>query len=179
MGDYEDERENGYGSVSQLLKERERRPFSQLEGSGFGGCEGRCLADPQMNLFLQSLTKEEVSSEVRTGSEQGPLWRAHRARENCRQHYRCWPQHQRAVYSPLGQGHFLRLFHCYEKRGTNHSAPGLLSTISYMILSIVFSLSITPSYPWKALHLPSFLLYGYFHNGVSVLCEPLTQTLLY
>ena len=54
MGDYEDEKENGYGSVSQLLKERERRPFSQLEGSDFGGCEGHHLADPQMNLFLQS-----------------------------------------------------------------------------------------------------------------------------
>jgi len=44
---------NGCGSVSQPLKERERRPFSRLEGSGFSGCEGHHLADLQMNLLLQ------------------------------------------------------------------------------------------------------------------------------
>jgi len=55
------------------------------------------------------MTKEEVSPEVRTGSEQEPLWRAHRARENCQQRYRCWPQHQRVVY-PCGAGKLLCVF---------------------------------------------------------------------
>lgn len=43
----------------------------------------------------------------------------------------------------------LCLFHCCGKRGTNHSAPGLLATISYTISSIFFSLCIIPSHPWS------------------------------
>lgn len=52
--------------------------------------------------------------------------------------------------TPLwGRGASLCLFHCCGKVGANHWAPGLLSTISCMISSIFFCLSITSSHPWS------------------------------
>ena len=125
------------------------------------------------------MTEQEVSPEVRTGSENEPPWWANKAREDSHQHCRCSPQHQRGQSTPFwGRGATLCLSHCCEKRKSSHSAPKVLSTIFDPVLSMFFSLNILPSHSWKALCLPSLLPFGYFHNGVSVLYELLTLALL-
>ena len=101
------------------------------------------------------MTKQEVSSEVRTRSENEPLWGADGALENSHHHHRRLPQHQRAVPSLLRRGTSLCLWDWCKKRKSSHLAPQVLSTIFYLLLSIFSSLSILPSYPFP-------LRWGYF-----------------
>lgn len=103
------------------------------------------------------------------GSEDETLLWANRVRENCHQHYRQLPQHQRAAHSLPRAGGVLVSFCTVVKREVA-TQPQCSPSLSVGIL---------PSYLGKALDLPSLLPCGYFHNRISVLSVPLHKTFLY
>lgn len=107
------------------------------------------------------------------GSEDEPLLWANRARENCHQHYRQLPQHQRAAHSlPRSGGVLVSL--CTVVKREVATQPQFSTQFSPPL-----SVGILPSYLGKALGLPSLLPCGYFHNRISVLSVPLHHTFLY